>query len=173
MTNPEPRGGGHWAATMWVFSLVLAATVFRYHRKLVNSEIPAHTDELTKLGNRRALIGALDRALSAGQPVALLLLDLEGFKAINDTHGHAAGDLILRVVAHRTANTLGRRGQVSRLGGDEFAVVINHDDPSAVQKCVDEVRTALTRPICTGFDVVTVGRLDRSRYPHPHRRPPD
>jgi diguanylate cyclase (GGDEF)-like protein len=89
----------------------------------------AHADPLTGLANRRGLQAALDRALSQATPqrqLALFLLDLDGFKAINDRHGHEAGDELLVAVARRLqASVRSDSGDlVARLGGDEFVVVV-------------------------------------------------
>jgi diguanylate cyclase (GGDEF)-like protein len=84
-------------------------------------------DPLTGLPNRRALAEALERAIAraqrSGLPLAVLVLDLDGFKAINDRHGHPAGDATLVEVAARLRRTIRRSDLVARLGGDEFAVI--------------------------------------------------
>ena len=89
----------------------------------------AHADPLTGLANRRGLQAALDRALPRATPqrlLALFLLDLDGFKAVNDRHGHEAGDELLVAVARRLeANVRSGDGDiVARLGGDEFVIVV-------------------------------------------------
>jgi diguanylate cyclase (GGDEF)-like protein len=89
----------------------------------------AHTDPLTGLANRRGLFATLDRALahsSAQQQLAVFLLDLDGFKAVNDRHGHEAGDELLVAVARRLqARVRSASGDlVVRLGGDEFVIVV-------------------------------------------------
>jgi diguanylate cyclase (GGDEF)-like protein/PAS domain S-box-containing protein len=87
----------------------------------------AYTDYLTGLPNRARLMAALAGARSRateGEPACLLLLDLDGFKAVNDIAGHDAGDLLLIEVADRLRATVRDRDLVSRLGGDEFAVVV-------------------------------------------------
>lgn len=85
-------------------------------------------DSLTKLGNRRYfeqhLQDANDRALRSGQALALVFIDLDGFKAINDTFGHAAGDKLLVSVAERLRKCVRITDRVSRLGGDEFVIVV-------------------------------------------------
>jgi diguanylate cyclase (GGDEF)-like protein len=90
----------------------------------------AYTDHLTGLPNRArlmaALTGARDR-VAAGGPGAVLLLDLDGFKAVNDIAGHEAGDLLLVEVADRLRATVRDHELVGRLGGDEFAVVVDSD----------------------------------------------
>jgi diguanylate cyclase (GGDEF)-like protein len=89
----------------------------------------ALTDDLTGLPNRRCFQRLLaDRIIVAtetGEPFALGLIDLDGFKPINDAHGHPAGDRILRQVADRLAKAMDGRGSAARIGGDEFAVLCN------------------------------------------------
>jgi diguanylate cyclase (GGDEF)-like protein len=98
-------------------------------------------DALTGLPNRRALFehvsAVIEAARDEGGVVALLYLDLDGFKAVNDTAGHFVGDRVLRVVAERLQAAAGRRAMVGRLGGDEFLIVLagTHDS-------VDELETA-------------------------------
>jgi diguanylate cyclase len=83
----------------------------------------ANTDGLTNLLNRRALVGLVEKELAQPENrFALALLDLDGFKGVNDRLGHLAGDDLLRVVAQRLEKTCGK-GMVGRLGGDEFVVV--------------------------------------------------
>ncbi len=88
----------------------------------------AYHDALTGLANRhmlqKRLAAAFEEAAGLGS-FALLIIDLDGFKAINDTLGHNAGDQLLKEVAHRIETTLGGRGIAARMGGDEFAVVMN------------------------------------------------
>ncbi|MFH5925180.1 bifunctional diguanylate cyclase/phosphodiesterase [Roseomonas xinghualingensis] len=84
----------------------------------------AYHDQLTGLANRPGFNESAMRGLVEGGPVALLLIDLDGFKHVNDTLGHAAGDAVLREVAARLADRLGGRGELARLGGDEFAALL-------------------------------------------------
>lgn len=83
----------------------------------------ANTDALTNLHNRRSLVAMVERELAAGTPFAIALLDLDGFKDVNDRLGHLAGDELLRVVGGRLAQT--PRASAGRLGGDEFMVVLH------------------------------------------------
>ena len=88
-------------------------------------------DSLTGLYNRSALIErlerGLDRARASGSTVALLFIDLDGFKNVNDRFGHGAGDDVLREVSQRLVATVRERDTVARLGGDEFAVLLDTD----------------------------------------------
>jgi diguanylate cyclase (GGDEF)-like protein/PAS domain S-box-containing protein len=90
----------------------------------------AHSDSLTGLPNRLALLKMLGETFEVEQPVTLLLLDLDGFKDINDTLGHAAGDFILGAAGRRIQECVDNNGTVGRLGGDEFLVICpNRADP--------------------------------------------
>jgi diguanylate cyclase (GGDEF)-like protein len=97
-------------------------------------------DVLTNLPNRRAIMQllpeALDRAARAGRPCAVLFLDLDGFKAINDTHGHEEGDELLRQFGARVQQAVRKTDTVARLAGDEFVVVLEllTDGPDANDK---------------------------------------
>jgi diguanylate cyclase (GGDEF)-like protein len=88
----------------------------------------ARRDGLTGLSNRRHVEEALDaaraRAMRTGEPLALLYIDLDGFKSINDTLGHAAGDRVLVSVGERLKSKVRETDLVGRLGGDEFVVVV-------------------------------------------------
>jgi diguanylate cyclase (GGDEF)-like protein len=80
-------------------------------------------DPLTRLPNRRAFLGRLDAALRGGTAVAVVMLDLDRFKAVNDTYGHAAGDELLRQVAHRLRALPPPVRLAARLQGDEFVLL--------------------------------------------------
>ena len=87
-------------------------------------EAVAHTDDLTGLHNRRSWIETVRRELAAGTEGALLICDIDGFKSVNDRHGHRAGDLVLTEVAR----VLARHGVAGRLGGDEFGVWVREGE---------------------------------------------
>jgi len=111
----------------------------------------ADHDALTGLANRRALErtleAALGRASARSRSVGVVMLDLDGFKAINDTHGHAAGDAALREVAGRLRRCVRERDLVARFGGDEFVVVLTDlEGNEAVVSSVERVREALLPP---------------------------
>jgi diguanylate cyclase (GGDEF)-like protein/PAS domain S-box-containing protein len=112
----------------------------------------ADTDALTGLANRRALErtleAALGRAGARGRSVGVVMLDLDGFKAINDTHGHAEGDRALREVAARLRRCVRERDLVARFGGDEFVVVLTDlgGRSEVVQDSVERIREVLAEP---------------------------
>ncbi|ROP45033.1 GGDEF domain-containing protein [Pseudokineococcus lusitanus] len=129
--------------------VVVLRTLTAYQRARRDAE----TDELTGLGNRRALLEHLAR--SVDEPTAVLLLDLDGFKAVNDTHGHAAGDALLRQVADRLRAVGG--GHAVRLGGDEFAVVVPEGSLPEAEELARRLHAALAVPHELGPGRVVVG----------------
>lgn len=84
----------------------------------------AHTDALTQLPNRISIEKRLDQVLATGQPVAVIFIDLDGFKLVNDSAGHEVGDDVLREVARRLTSDIQAPSFVGRWGGDEFIVVM-------------------------------------------------
>jgi diguanylate cyclase (GGDEF)-like protein len=92
--------------------------------QLKDAEMLAQTDALTGLGNRRRAESAIQEAIVAAHPFSLLVFDLNGFKAINDRHGHNQGDQLLKIVAQRIRSVVRESDIVCRWGGDEFVVVM-------------------------------------------------
>lgn len=91
----------------------------------IAAEEQAYTDTLTGLRNRRAMDSALKRYAATGDPFALLHVDLDFFKQVNDTFGHAAGDDVLQKAAHIMENMIRKEDLVARIGGDEFVIVVS------------------------------------------------
>lgn len=105
------------------------------------------TDELTGKANRRGFDHALNAAASAGGAYAVFFLDMNGFKRVNDTHGHDAGDELLVLAASRLAALVRPEDTVARLGGDEFAVVLSGGiDPARARELADAMRRAIGEP---------------------------
>lgn len=104
----------------------------------------AHTDPLTGLANRRGLLLAREGAPESG--CVLLVLDLDGFKNINDMRGHAAGDLVLREVGARLSANVRSGDVVARLGGDEFAILMRSATVTEAKRVAERLRGALSRP---------------------------
>lgn len=114
------------APPVLVFCVRVAAGLDRASRLLWEA---AHTDALTGLANRRAFFERLEHTQGlATVPVDVAVVDLDGFKKINDRHGHAAGDRVLQEVARWLTELAGPAGTVARMGGDEFAVVVPAHD---------------------------------------------
>jgi diguanylate cyclase (GGDEF)-like protein len=111
----------------------------------------ALTDTLTGLRNRRAFDALLAQAVQEGGTFALLHLDLDFFKQVNDTHGHAAGDLVLRVAARRMLSVVRARDVIARVGGDEFVLLLpGIDTTGAVDTVARRLVAALEEPVSDG-----------------------
>ena len=104
------------------------------------------SDDLTVLPNRRAVLALLDARLSADAPVSLMILDLDGFKEVNDTLGHGAGDSVLRTVAARMREALEPKVMIARLGGDEFAAVVLDQDEAHLLQVANDMLDAVRIP---------------------------
>jgi diguanylate cyclase (GGDEF)-like protein/PAS domain S-box-containing protein len=131
----------------------------------------AHFDELTGLPNRSMFNQRLSHALAQAQrrktPLAVLFIDLDRFKNINDTLGHDAGDTVLREVAERLQSCLRESDTVGRLGGDEFVVLIE-DLPETVHvtAIAQKILTAVARPfVLEGQEFHITGSIGISTYP--------
>ncbi|MDQ7986722.1 sensor domain-containing diguanylate cyclase [Pseudomonas sp. G34] len=116
----------------------------------------AHHDPLTKLTNRALFRDRLETALRGAHrhtsTLALLFLDINDFKAINDTHGHTAGDQVLCEIARRLKACVRETDTVARVGGDEFTVLLSDvDTPQAVAEKVAQILAALGEPLGAEF----------------------
>jgi diguanylate cyclase (GGDEF)-like protein len=138
----------------------------------VQREHQAHHDELTGLSNRKLLATKLDatlaQATSSGTKVGFLLLDLDrGLKEVNDTLGHAVGDRLLRLVAHRLTHSIRPGDFVARLGGDEFAVLLPAvRDASVAREVAARLRAAVAEPIrLEGMSFVIEVSIGIAMYP--------
>ncbi|QJI38586.1 MULTISPECIES: sensor domain-containing diguanylate cyclase [unclassified Pseudomonas] len=119
----------------------------------------AHHDPLTALTNRSLFNDRLDEALQAAHhhksPLALLFLDVNDFKGINDVHGHAVGDRVLCVIARRLEGCVRESDLVARMGGDEFTVLLTDiQSPEAVSAKVQQILTVMAQPLSAEFGAV-------------------
>jgi diguanylate cyclase (GGDEF)-like protein len=143
----------------------------RYQRRI---EELAYQDPVTDLPNRRSfeLLGDRALALAARQnwTVALLFIDLDRFKQVNDRHGHAAGDRVLLRVAERLQQEVRRGDLLARFGGDEFVLLLQDSSVEGAEAAVDRVRELLRRPFSversgTGVTVEIAGSIGYALYP--------
>ncbi|KAA0125036.1 diguanylate cyclase [Methylobacterium sp. P1-11] len=140
----HPQAGGGWTA-LWedVTERRRAESLLRYM---------AHHDPLTGLPNRYLFAARLDRALARrdGAACALLCIDLDGFKPVNDRHGHAAGDALLRQLAERLREGLGAEDVAARLGGDEFTILLGDATPASALGFARHLQARLAEPYDLG-----------------------
>jgi len=132
---------------------------FRAVRTLAEHRREARTDELTGLANRRAFNERLARATAARPPdgrLAVLVIDLDDFKVVNDSLGHHYGDELLRLVAPRLRQVLRSEDTVARLGGDEFAVLLAGADAERAVQVAERLRAGFRRPFRLGPRAQTV-----------------
>jgi diguanylate cyclase (GGDEF)-like protein len=121
-----------------------------YARKLVDSKL-AEYDSLTGLANRHRMNKRLEQTLAAykatNRTCALLMLDLDRFKQVNDTMGHQAGDELLRQVAERLQRVVGARGEIGRLGGDEFQIMLpDFEDRGQLGELAEKIINLISQP---------------------------
>lgn len=145
----------HGAVAVTLAVMVRQVLVLLDNRRLLHSRAHlmkelrhlAYHDSLTDLPNRSLLREKADLALEVkGRPVALLFIDLDGFKTVNDSLGHLAGDELLRLIARRLTGCLRLEDTVARLGGDEFAILLPGADEETAVQVTDRVTGALSRP---------------------------
>lgn len=117
----------------------------------------AETDALTGLDNRRALTARIENELDRGVDVVLALIDLDGFKAVNDTHGHQLGDAMLVSVADRMTMLATDAISVARIGGDEFAIAFTvSGDAAHAQVRIEGLRAAIGLPCVSDSRIASV-----------------
>ncbi|TVP49089.1 MAG: GGDEF domain-containing protein [Halomonas sp.] len=132
----------------------------------------AHHDLLTGLPNRRLFLDRLEQEIKhakrRSQHLALLFLDLDGFKKINDSHGHEAGDQVLTAVAQRLMECVRENDTVARLGGDEFTVILaGTEQRRDVERVAQKIAEALKQPFLIALEPVQISAsIGISSYPH-------
>lgn len=130
---------------------LLAALVYPLRNALLYRQAieAMHKDPLTGVGNRAAMNEALTREIELARrnrtPLALLVVDLDHFKAINDSYGHNIGDLVLKSSAQRLENALRSTDQVFRYGGEEFVIVLSQTDQQGAALVAERLRRAISR----------------------------
>lgn len=132
---------------VFFFSLSLAFALMLMHRLSEENRSLAEQDPLTGLLNRRFFMALAERerarAARAGSVFSLATLDIDHFKVINDTHGHASGDLALKTVSEKLSNLLRKSDLVGRMGGDEFLVLLPDTPASGARIAVEKILAAL------------------------------
>lgn len=125
-----------------------------------------HTDVLTGLSNRAGLRLHIAALADTDEIVEVIYIDLDGFKAVNDDHGHAAGDAVLAAIGERLNRIVRSEDCAARLGGDEFAVIASGDGTSS-RRLSDRIRESLGAPILVGDLEITLGASIGSHHAKP------
>jgi len=130
-----------------VAGMAVCRDVTRERAKEQQLRSAALTDQVTGLRNRAGLL-AIAQGLSSWRHVAVLSIDLDGFKAVNDTHGHPVGDEVLKIVGDRIRACLRKEDRAARFGGDEFvALLSNVEDPEEAMVIAERIVAAIRAPI--------------------------
>jgi len=143
------------AATIGTLSRMQLTYRERFTKQIGELNQLAYYDELTGLFNRRKIIGLLQKALDNHAKGYVLLIDLDGFKLVNDSYGHHAGDQILVQTADRLRDALGEGTLLARLGGDEFLVV--SDGSCKPASLISLIKSIVSLPFKIEGDRVRVG----------------
>jgi diguanylate cyclase (GGDEF)-like protein len=184
-----PVGGRDWLITVSPLGrdtgLLVATDVTDRKRRERRLNDLAARDSLTGAWNARRLNEELDWLDRSGGSAALLVLDLDGFKRVNDTLGHFAGDELLRRVARAVQSCVRRADLVARMGGDEFAVLLAGATPEEAHEAAEKIRRAVAAVwplgarggVSIGVSAAgpgtgnALGRADRAMYADKQRAP--
>jgi diguanylate cyclase len=166
----RPADSGAWFVTApAVLTLVAAGArltiALREAQGAAEARQLSRTDELTGLLNRRAILADLDARIRSGGPLALMLIDLDGFKEVNDSLGHSAGDQLLKDVADRLLSSIPASSRASRIGGDEFAIMVFETDDIKLMRLARQLRARLSEPIAIeGLDLAVGASVGITRW---------
>ena len=169
----------HFEQVIFVMGSAIFMVAMVHERSELRHKIAARIDTLTGLATRRAFLDRSEQllvdCLSRDAPLALVICDLDHFKLINDTHGHAAGDLVLQMFAHIARGRLRLDDVIGRLGGEEFAIVMPNAGWEAAYAVAERIRlgfaegripfddemvsTTVSAGVATAHHSSTVGRL--------------
>jgi diguanylate cyclase (GGDEF)-like protein len=147
------------------FLISIGMLIVMLEDQITSNEWLALHDQLTKLPNRRLFDDRLDQAMARsrrlGTPVALIMIDLNGFKNINDSYGHAAGDELLRGVANNLRGIVRSSDTLARIGGDEFVIVAGDlpaetSGANPLPRLIAQIETALRKPIFIAGSSVSI-----------------
>jgi diguanylate cyclase len=156
------------AATI-VAALLRMSLTFREVRALADARRQARTDDLTDLGNRRFFLEQLDLVTDetgSGLRAAVLLIDLDSFKDVNDSYGHHTGDQLLRMIGPRLRAALSDGDTLTRMGGDEFGIVLHNADAARAADVARKMRDQLLEPfVLVGMPLHVEASIGISLFP--------
>ncbi|GEM_PF-664716 len=158
------------------FTIVISDVTERHEAEMLIREMALH-DSLTGLANRNLLQQRLDEAMRMAtrldKKISIMFLDLDGFKKVNDMHGHATGDKLLRIVANRLEYCAREIDTVARLGGDEFAIIsTNIDDEQDITRAAQRILESIRKPIMIEGNTHLIGTsIGISFYPFDSKDP--
>ncbi|MEN4921213.1 sensor domain-containing diguanylate cyclase [Achromobacter spanius] len=165
LADPEPAGAQAlkastrktWYHEAETLRQALAATLAQHRDEVGRLNTQSMTDPMTGLMNRRALRARIGELVAAGSPFAVIALDLDHFKQVNDVHGHPAGDKVLVAMARTLQENLRPDDTPFRVGGEEFMVLVPASSPQAPMLAAERIRAAVAqRPMPDGVGHVTV-----------------
>jgi diguanylate cyclase len=162
------------AATI-VAGLLRMSLTFREVRALADARLQARTDDLTELGNRRFFLEQLDLVTDetgSARCAAVLLIDLDSFKDVNDSYGHHTGDQLLRMIGPRLRAALRDGDTLTRMGGDEFGIVLHDADAATAADVARTMRDQLREPfVLVGMPLHVEASIGISLFPEHGRTP--
>ena len=153
MVNHQPLDDGGWLSTH--------EDITEQHRSAETIRYMARHDSLTGLSNRVTFLDAMaeaEKRIEIGEPLAVMCIDLDRFKEINDSLGHAVGDAVLTGISNRLLSVLAGKGITARLGGDEFAALVGPlDSEEEALEIAETLVEMLGAPIIVGNSRVSCG----------------
>jgi diguanylate cyclase (GGDEF)-like protein len=173
--NSSPTSVVVLSAATIVAALLRMSLTFREVQALGDARRQARTDDLTELGNRRFFLEQLDVVTAetgSGPGSAVLLIDLDSFKEVNDSYGHHTGDQLLRMVGPRLREVLSDVDTLTRMGGDEFGIVLRNADAARASDVARTIRQQLREPfLLLGMPLHIEASIGISLFPEHGRTP--
>lgn len=141
-----------------IATILLVSMIVRHKRLAIKVEKLSRVDALTALPNRRHFFSKLDKDVRNQLDFSIGIIDLDGFKSVNDIYGHAAGDQLLLATGRRLSSQLETTIFIARLGGDEFGIIVNKSmNDEALEKLGAEICDLLKQPFALNFGTVQIG----------------